>query len=152
MMEQLIPVLMIVAMVAFVMIKQIGKLTNKLDVMQESTSYDRYARFSAIIQEHVRSIKQSLDSSKEAEVRPYALLQGKDESGALEELSNFIRKLVFFETMMAKQKSAHEIEAELFDVLNSLEMFLKNSCENGEALSDELRESLLKAYEALEED
>jgi len=152
MMEQLIPVLMIVAMVAFVMIKQIGKLTNKLDVMQESTSYDRYARFSAIIQEHVRSIKQSLDSSKEVEVRPYVLLQGKDESDALEELSNFIRKLVFFETMMAKQKSAREIEAELFDVLNSLEIFLKNSCENGEALSDELRESLLKAYEALDED
>lgn len=151
-MEQLIPVLMIVAMVAFVMIKQIGKLTNKLDVMQESTSYDRYARFSAIIQEHVRSIKQSLDSSKEVEVRPYVLLQGKDESNALEELSNFIRKLVFFETMMAKQKSAREIEAELFDVLNSLEIFLKNSCENGEALSDELRESLLKAYEALDED
>jgi len=151
-MEQLIPVLMIVAMVAFVMIKQIGKLTNKLDVMQESTSYDRYARFSAIIQEHVRSIKQSLDSSKEVEVRPYVLLQGKDESDALEELSNFIRKLVFFETMMAKQKSAREIEAELFDVLNSLEIFLKNSCENGEALSDELRESLLKAYEALDED
>lgn len=151
-MEQLIPVLMIVAMVAFVMIKQIGKLTNKLDVMQESTSYDRYARFSAIIQEHVRSIKQSLDSSKEVEVRPYVLLQGKDESDALEELSNFIRKLVFFETMMAKQKSTREIEAELFDVLNSLEIFLKNSCENGEALSDELRESLLKAYEALDED
>jgi len=142
---------MIVAMVSFVMIKQIGKITNKMDTKQESASYDLYAQFSSIIQERVRSIKQSIDTSKEVPVRTYVLVQGKDESEALEKLSNFIRKLVFFETMMAKQKSVSEIEAELFEVLNGLELFLKDFCENGEALSDELRESLLKAYEEIQE-
>jgi len=139
---------MIVAMVSFVMIKQIGKITNKMDTKQNA-SYEQYAQFSAIIQEHVRNIKQSIDTSKEVLVRTYVLLPDKDESVALEQLSNFIRKLVFFETMMAKQKSASEIEAELFEVLNGLELFLKDFCKNGEALSDELRESLLKMYKEI---
>ena len=36
-MEQLIPVLMIVAMVAFVLVKQIGKLTNRLDTFVDES-------------------------------------------------------------------------------------------------------------------
>ena len=98
-MEQLIPVLMIVAMVAFVLVKQIGKLTNRLDTFVDESSHERYAKFSAIIQERVREIKQSLDSSKELNERPFKLLEGKNEEEALELLSNFIRKLVFFERL-----------------------------------------------------
>lgn len=150
MMEQLIPVLMVVAMVAFVLVKQIGKLTTKLDTFADESSYDRYAKFSAIIQEHVREIKQSLDSSKTPNERPFKLLEGKNEDEALELLSNFIRKLVFFETMMAKQKSSTEIEAELFELLSHLDEFLNAYCVDGEVLSDALREELLEAYEQLD--
>lgn len=150
MMEQLIPVLMVVAMVAFVLVKQIGKLTTKLDTFADESSYDRYAKFSAIIQERVREIKQSLDSSKSPSERPFKLVEGKNEEEALELLSNFIRKLVFFETMMAKKKSSKEIEADLFELLSHLDTFLKEYCIEGEALSDALRESLLKAYEQLD--
>lgn len=149
-MEQLIPVLMIVAMVAFVLVKQIGKLTGKLDTFADTGSYERYAKFSAIIQENVREIKQSLDSSKTPSERPFKLLEGKNEEDALELLSNFIRKLVFFETMMAKKKSAKEIEADLFELLSHLDDFLKEYCVEGEALADALRESLLEAYEQLD--
>jgi D-aminopeptidase len=151
-MEQLIPVLMIVGMVAFVMIKQIGKLTQRLDRAQASQAFSRYAKFSAIIQEHVREIKQSLDSSKSVQERPFVLIDAAKEVEALEKLSDVIRKLVFFETMSARQKSADEIEAELFELLNGLENFLKEYCQDGEALSDHLRESLLHAYEALYEE
>lgn len=149
-MEQLIPVLMIVAMVAFVLVKQIGKFTSKLDAFADAGSYDRYAKFSAIIQENVREIKQSLDSSKSPSEHPFKLLEGKNEEDALELLSNFIRKLVFFETMMAKKKSSKEIEADLFELLNNLDNFLKEYCVDGEALSDALRETLLEAYEQLD--
>ena len=149
-MEQLIPVLMIVAMVAFVLVKQIGKLTNRLDTFVDESSHERYAKFSAIIQERVREIKQSLDSSKIPNERPFKLLEGKNEEEALELLSNFIRKLVFFETLMAKQKSSQEIEAELFELLSHLDAFLKEFCVEGEALADALRESLLEAYEQLD--
>jgi len=149
-MEQLIPVLMIVAMVAFVLVKQIGKLTSKLDTFADESSHERYAKFSAIIQEHVREIKQSLDSSKTPNERPFKLIEGKSEDEALELLSNFIRKLVFFETMMAKQKSSNEIEAELFELLSHVDDFLKEYCVDGEEHADALRETLLEAYEQLD--
>lgn len=151
-MEQLIPVLMIVGIVAFVMVRQIGRITQRLDHAQDSHAFSRYAKFSAIIQDHVREMKQSIDSSKAIEVRKYALLDNAKESEALEKLSDMIRKLVFFETLSARQKSTDEIEAELFEILNGLENFLKTYCKEGEALSDTLRESLLQAYEALQEE
>ena len=151
MMDQLIPVLMIVGIVAFVMIRQIDKLTRKIDAKprESENAYERYAQFSSVIQEHVRGIKNSLDSTKEQESRPFKLLPDKNEVEALEKLSDFIRKLVFFETMMAKQKSAKEIESELFEVLSGLESFLIEFCEDGENLAEALREKLLVAYESL---
>ena len=148
-MEQLLPVLMIVAMVAFILAKQIGKITKKLDTFSNDVSFDRYAKFSSIIQDEVREIKQNIDSSKSIDERLYLLLEGKDEREALEILSDFIRKLVFFETMMAKQKSTKEIEADLFEVLNGLENFLIEFCEDGENLAEALREKLLEGYESL---
>jgi len=149
-MDQLIPVLMIVGIVAFVMVRQIGKVTATLDTkMSRGNTFERYATFSSVIQEYVREIKNSLDSSKSVEERTYKLLADKNEVQALEKLSDFIRKLVFFETMMAKQKSAKEIEAELFEVLNGLEAFLGEFCEDGENLAEILREKLLVAYEQI---
>lgn len=117
--------------------------------MSRGNTFERYATFSSVIQEYVREIKNSLDSSKSVEERTYKLLADKNEAQALEKLSDFIRKLVFFETMMAKQKSAQEIEAELFEVLNGLEAFLIEFCEDGENLAEILREKLLVAYEQI---
>ena len=148
-MDQLIPVLMIAGMVAFVMMRQIGKITGGMETKQAG-SFEKYAKFSSIIQEYVREIKHSVDTSKEKENPKYRLVEGRNENQALEKLSDFIRKLVFFETMMAKQKNPKEIEAELFEVLNGLETFIKEFCEDGENLSEELREKLLEAYEQLE--
>ena len=106
-MDQLIPVLMIVGLVVFVMMRQIGKVTDKIDRQPSvnSRNFERYAKFSSIIQEHVREIKNALDSSKiKEEETPFKLQEGRNEAQALEKLSDFIRKLVFFETMMANKK------------------------------------------------
>lgn len=152
-MDQLIPVLMVVGIVAFIMMRQIGKVTNTIDQQPSinTQAFERYAKFSSIIQEHVREIKHALDSSKNpTKELPFKLIATKDEAQALEKLSDFIRKLVFFETMMAKQKSAKEIEAELFEVLNGLETFLKEYCDDGENLAEQLRQRLLEAYEELD--
>ena len=150
-MEQLMPVLLIVFVVAIVMIKQIGRITNKVgSVTSSKSSFELYAKFSTFIQEHVRVIKNSMDSSKTVEERKFKLLEGRNEAQALEKLSDFIRKLVFFETMMAKQQSDQEVEAALFEILNGLETFLMEFCEDGERLSEELRETFLNAYEKLQ--
>jgi len=148
-MEELIPVLVIVGAVAFVMIKQIGNITQRLDRAQDADAFERYAKFSAMIQEHVRAMKQSIDSSKHEDERAYMLIDESQEAYALEQLSDMIRKLVFFETMTARQKNSQEIEAELFEILNTLEQFLTTYCKEGEALSEKLRESLMVAYETL---
>lgn len=148
-MEELIPVLVIVGAVAFVMIKQIGNITQRLDRVHDADAFERYAKFSAIIQEHVRAMKQSIDSSKQVALRTYMLIDESQEAYALEKLSDMIRKLVFFETMTARQKNPQEIEAELFEILNALEQFLKTYCQEGEAQSEKLRESLMVAYETL---
>ncbi len=152
-MDQLIPVLMIVGVVVFVMMRQIGKVTDKIDRQPSvnSRNFERYAKFSSIIQEHVREIKNALDSSKiKEEETPFKLQEGRNEAQALEKLSDFIGKLVFFETMMEKQKSAKEIESELFEVLTALEKFLGEFCVEGEALAEALRERLLEAYQQLD--
>ena len=148
-MEELIPVLVVVAIVAFVVSKQIGQLTTRLDNVQKKGSFELYAKFSVAIQEHVRTIRACLDSTKTHEPCSYQLQTGKDEAKALEILSDFIRKLVFFETMLAKQKKPEEIEAELFELLSQLEAFLNEFCVEGEKLADELRESLSTTYEQL---
>lgn len=147
-MEQLIPVLMIVGFVVFIMSKQINRVTRNI-ADNEVSSHEGYSRFSVTVQEEIRAIKNGLDSSKTNQDSPYKLLEGKDEALALETLSNYIRKLVFFETMMAKQKSPDEIEADLFEILNGVEQFLIENCEDGEKLSEELRERLLAAYEQI---
>ncbi|MDD2385071.1 MAG: hypothetical protein PHN18_12840 [Sulfurospirillaceae bacterium] len=148
-MEQIIPALMILGFVAIIMSKQINRVTKNLDNKQSSTGYSSYAKFSAVIQDEIREIKNQIDSSKIIENRHYILLEGKNESALLEILSDYIRKLVFFETLMAKQKSAQEIEADLFEILSGMELFLKENCVDGEMLADALRERLLNAYEQI---
>ena len=148
-MNQLLPVLVVVAVVAFIMMRQISKIAHQSpNQTQRSTprNFEFYAQFSSVIQDHVRAIKQALDSTNAHVQDKFKLLSGKDESEALEKLSDAIRTLVFFETAIAKQKPASEIETELFEVLNNIETFLIEYCENGEELAEELREELLDAY------
>ncbi len=149
-MEQIIPALMILAFVAIVMSKQISRVTKNLDNQPSSSnSYSGYAKFSAVIQDEIREIKNHIDSSKTIEERHYVLVDGKNELALLETLSDYIRKLVFFETMMAKQKSSKEIEADLFEILNGVETFLKENCVDGEVKAEALRDRLLSAYEQI---
>ena len=148
-MEQIIPALMILAFVAIVMSKQISRVTKNLDYQEPSNSYSGYAKFSAVIQDEIREIKNHIDSSKTIEERHYVLVDGKNELALLETLSDYIRKLVFFETMMAKQKSSKEIEADLFEILNGVETFLKENCVDGEVKAEALRDRLLSAYEQI---
>ncbi len=152
-MNQLLPVLLIVGIVTIIMIRQISKVSQQagdLQVTPITHSFEFYTKFSSIIQDRVRAIKQALDSTKESSLKSsFKLKNSEDEPEALEMLSDIIRKLVFFETAMAKQKSSSEIESDLFALLNELETFLIQYCENGEILAEELREDLLNAYNQL---
>ncbi len=146
-MDQLFPVIFVVGLIAFILIKQIKHVTDNLDEKGDTNSFDKYAKFSVAIQNHIRAIKLDIDSSKKIENPRYILKNQEDEEDLIEELSDYLRKLVFFETLLAKKKTSDEIEGELFDILSKLDSFIKNNCEDGEKLADELRDNLMQEYE-----
>lgn len=146
-MDQLFPVIFVVAMIAFILMKQIKHITGNLDIKGDTNSFEKYSKFSVAIQNHLRAIKLDIDSSKQIESPRYILLEGIDEEEVIEILSDYLRKLVFFETLLAKQKTSSEIESELFAILSQIDQFLKQNCVDGEQLAEELRENLLSEYE-----
>jgi hypothetical protein len=150
-MDQLLPVIFVVALIAFILSKQIKHITNNLpqDKEARNNEFEKYAAFSANIQVHVRKIKTDIDSSKESENPTYVLKNSGNEKASLEKLSDLLRKLVFFETMLAKQKTNTQIESELFNILDNLDNFVKNEIENGETLAEELKEILFSEYQNL---
>ncbi len=151
-MEDFLPAILVAMAVGFVMIKQIGKITQRIDAKGEPTDANVYAAFAGVIQEKIRAIKKDIDSSKETPEPQYVLKEGEGEEKALEELSDMIRKLVFFETMGAKRDSKERIESEMFGVLNELDSFVSQALVDGEALADALREELFGAYERIKQE
>ena len=146
-MEQLFPVIFVAAMIAFIMMKQIKHVTGNLDLQGDTNSFDKYSKFSVTIQNHIRAIKLDIDSTKQIENPRYILKDEESEEDLIEDLSDFLRKLVFFETLLAKKKTSDEIEGELFGILSQLDTFIKQNCEDGEVLAEELRDNLKAQYE-----
>ena len=146
-MDQLFPVIFVVAMIAFILMKQIKHITGNLDIQGDTNSFDKYSKFSVVIQNHIRAIKLDIDSTKQIENPRYILKDKELEEDLIEDLSDFLRKLVFFETLLAKSKTSSEIEGELFGILSQLDIFIKQNCEDGEVLADELRDNLMREYE-----
>jgi hypothetical protein len=146
-MEQLIPVLFVTAFIAFIMMKQIKHITNNLPNDEAKNDFKKYANFSASVQSYIRIIKNDIDSSKEKENPKFILKDPTMETQSLEILSDFIRKLVFFETLLAKRKTAQEIESELFSILDTIDTFVRTNCQDGEKLADELKEFLYNDFQ-----
>ncbi|MFK5880817.1 MAG: hypothetical protein QM482_01275 [Sulfurospirillum sp.] len=147
-MDQFFPAIFISVIVAFILIKNIKKITEKMDVDALVNPYDKYASFSAHIQEYIRDIKKEIAQAQKSDVI-FALLDGKDLDVAQEKLSDFIRKLVFFETSMAKNRSKEQIESELAQILFDLDAFVKENIQNGELISEKMREDLQTRFEEL---
>lgn len=149
--EILLPVLIVVALVAFVLNQQIRKITTNLDNESNSQSSNKaYSLFAGTIQHKLRQIKNDIDSSKAVENPTYKLNKLASEEKTLERISNLIRKLVFFETLNYKNKSKSKIENELFMILSEIDELVINSLENGQELSDELRNTLANEFVKLQ--
>jgi hypothetical protein len=145
---QLLGAIVIAAIVIVIMIKQINRITNKLDADEENIIQPPrlYANFAGLIQDQIRSIRVDIES-KNDDVK-FVLLDEANAAEALEKLSDMIRKLVFFETMIG-MKNGKNTEAQLFEILNELDIFITNRIKNGEALADEIREELAASYKQL---
>ena len=147
-MDQFFPAIFVSIVVAFVVIKNIKKITEKMDV-DALNPYDKYASFSAHIQEYIRDMKKEIEKEDKSDVI-FSLLDGIELKKAQEELSDFIRKLVFFETSMAKNRSKEQIENDLAQILFSLDSFVRKNIENGDLIADKMKEDLQARFEKLQ--
>jgi hypothetical protein len=154
----LLLLLLISAAVIIIMIKQINRVTERID--DEATSDPKlYADFSAVIQQTIRQMRLDIEAGAQPAaptggidvipVRRYVLAEFADKAIALEKLSDMIRKLVFFETMMGRNTDPKQIEQELFGVLQELDEFITQSLQEGAKIADEVREELFQSYEQL---
>ncbi len=145
-MEQFIPAIFISIVAAMILYKQVRHISEKLDD-EEGVGFDKYASFSSHIQEYIRDIKKDIGSDEEERI---FILQDKEKlDEASEKLSDFLRKLVFFETLMAKKKSKQEIEADLAQILFDLDAFVRKYLKNGEVIAEKMREDLQSRFERL---
>ena len=146
-MDQFLPAIFVSIVVAFVVIKNIKRITEKMDI-DALNPYDKYASFSAHIQEYIRDIKKEINQDDKSDVI-FALLDSVDLEKAQEKLSDFIRKLVFFETSMAKNRSKQQIENELAQLLFDLDSFIRENIENGDLIADKMKKDLQSRFEEL---
>ena len=146
-MDQFFPAIFVSIIVAFILLKNIKRITEKMDI-DALNPYAKYASFSAHIQEYIRDIKKEIAKEDKSDVI-FALLEGKDVEKAEEQLSNFIRKLVFFETSMAKNRAKEQIENDLTQILFDLDSFVRENIKNGDLIADKMKEDLQARFEEL---
>ncbi len=145
MINQFLPAIFISIVVAFIVVKNIKRITEKMDT-DALNPHAAYAQFSAHIQEYIRDMKKDLNKSDISDII-FTLTDGKDLESAQEKLSDFIRKLVFFETNMAKNRAKEDIEENLAQILFDLDNFVRENFKNGVLLADKMKEDLQVRFE-----
>ncbi|MDR1977071.1 MAG: hypothetical protein LBQ18_08820, partial [Campylobacteraceae bacterium] len=136
---QLLAAIVIAAIVIIIMIKQINRVTDNIDANAPVIELPRlYANFASLVQEKIRAIRLDIETPKDE--AKFTLLDGTNAAEALEKLSDMIRQLVFFETMIGMKNSAQTTESKLFEILSDLDTFIATSIKDGETIADEIRE------------
>ncbi len=146
-MDQFVPVIFVSIVVAFIVIKNIKRITEGME-QKGDNNYANYASFSTHIQEYIRDIKKDINQDSNSDVL-FVLKDTDKKEEASEKLSDFIRKLVFFETLMAKNKTKDQIEAELVQILTDLEAFVRQYIQNGDMLAEKIKEDLQARFQKL---
>ncbi len=149
-MNNLILILIIVAVVVFFMYRNINKITANIDTI-DNKSFEIYAKYVRIIEKYIKEIQENIDKNSVLNDEKYILTNQDKKDDISDKLFDIIRNLAFFETVQAKKKDKKEIESQLFDILISLDGIIKENFKNGESLADELRENLKKEYQKLKD-
>lgn len=147
-MHDLIPVIFVSVMIAIIMLKNIKKVTDTIDTQALRNPVESYGNFSAHIQDYIRDIRVDINKTSSDEAI-FVLKDASKLDEAGEILSDFIRKLVFFETAMAKNRTKEELESELAQILIKLDQFVKDFIQNGDVIAERMREDLQARFEEL---
>jgi hypothetical protein len=141
-------VVLVGGLVTYFMYLNINKVTQNLEETKTG-SFESYAKFSAKIQEYIRSVKKGLDDDIECEESKYCKNDSCDSKAVTKELADLIRKSSFYETMLAKRKDPKEVEAALIDILSKFDDIVRKNCIDGDMLADELQDMLAVDYKKI---
>ncbi len=144
-MEPLIGSLLAAGAVAYIVFRNIKKITDGLEKEEEKV-FEIYSTFAIKAEEYLREIKKNIENGT------FELKEGKSENEIKEKILEAIRELLFFETVGAKKLSKKEAEERLFNILSKIDQELEESLKNGEEIADNLREKLQKDYEKIKND
>jgi hypothetical protein len=115
--------------------------------LPNSSKFEKYSFFSILIQEYVRKIRSDIENDNESYRLKEESLPKKGE--ILELLSDALRKLTFFETLLSKNKPIKEIERDMFDILEFLDDILCEHIVDGETLADTMRVDLADKHQQI---
>jgi len=138
----LVSVVLVGGVVAYLMYQNINKVTTNIE-KKSSKGYEFFANLAGAAIEYIKDIKRDINGKNE---NPTFIVT-TDKEKVLKELDDFIRKLAFYETVLAKKKEPEEIEEELATIFINFDEFIKENFENGDSLAESLRESLHKIYQ-----
>jgi len=149
--EHLLPVIIVSIIVAFIMYKNINKVTANIELKGDNSSYEFYAKYARVVERHIKDLQEIVEKNSVLKDEKYLLKDDISQGAIDEDLSSLIRRLAFFETLQAKQKSKKELEAQFFEILSSLDDIIIKSFKKGDELAEESREKLHLEYEKLKE-
>jgi methyl-accepting chemotaxis protein len=129
--------------VIFVMYNNINKITQKIE-SGSSRGYEFFASLAGAAIEYIKDIKRDIKGVNET---PEFVLVNSDSTKPLKDLDDYIRKLAFYETVLAKKKDTKDIESEIADIFISFDSYIKNNFQSGDTLASNLKESLGKIYQ-----
>lgn len=132
--------IMIIAflIVAFIINSMINKLTTKIQAQDDSPGLFLYTKFCDTIDEKISFLKDLIKNGK--------INANSNEDNCLEELSNFSKQLVFIQSMHITNKNVSVWEEKLSIFLMKLDKFILDNFQDGQKISDEVRNELLAEF------
>ncbi len=138
----LVSVVLVGSFVAFIMYQNISNVTAKIE-KRGSKGYDFFANLSSAMIEYIKDIKRDINGKRETP--EFFVIKEKDT--ALKELDDYIRKLAFYETILAKKKDIEVIEKEIASIFISFDKYISENFEDGIKKAEQIKQSLHKIYQ-----
>ena len=138
----LIGVVVVGGVVAYIMYQNINKVTQNIEKKSDK-GYEFFANLAGAAIEYIKDIKRDINGKNENPT----FVAKNDKEQVMKDLDDFIRKLAFYETILAKKKDVETIEEEMAEIFINFDEFIKNNFENGEKLADKIRNSLKEIYQ-----
>jgi len=140
----LVSVVLVGGVVAYLMYQNINKVTTNIE-RKSSKGYEFFANLAGAAIEFIKDMKRDINGKNENPT--FIVLEDKEKEKVLKELDDFIRKLAFYETVLAKKKEAEDIEAELAEIFINFDKFVRENFKDGDSHAENIRESLHKIYQ-----